>query len=364
MLEKRLSSALGLAAAAVLTLSLVAGSRAEEAAEKTSANDPRLKALLERAPGADLNGDGVLTSAEAREFMARQKGGQGARLPAPTFANVRYGPAARNVLDFWKADSQTPAPVVVFFHGGGFVSGDKSMISPEAIRLCRAAGISIAAANYRFITTDPFPAPMLDGARAIQFIRWKAKEWGADPSRVAAYGGSAGAGMSLWLAFHDDLADAGSDDPVARESTRLTCAGSIAGQSSYNPIVISEWIGAQTAQHPSLKAFYGARPGEDLKSPRLLKLYDEASAITHLTRDDPPVWLFYTEPDSPLPANARPGQGIHHPIFGRKLKEAMDKLGIECVYLHNSEFKGNPTQSMVDFFIRHFGMEKGKSAAP
>ncbi len=65
---------------------------------------------------------------------------------------------------------------------------------------------------------------MHDAARAVQFLRSKAAEWRLDPQRFGAYGISAGATTSLWLAYHDDLADAGGADPIARLSTRLQVA--------------------------------------------------------------------------------------------------------------------------------------------
>src|SRR5436853_7896383 len=46
--------------------------------------------------------------------------------PAPTVTNITYGPDASNKIDFWKANSAAPAPVVVFIHGGRFRAGDKS----------------------------------------------------------------------------------------------------------------------------------------------------------------------------------------------------------------------------------------------
>src|SRR5262249_41628078 len=144
--------------------------------------------------------------------------------PKPDVANARYGPHQRHVLDLWKAKSDRPTPLVVFIHGGGFRGGDKKNLSPVLLNLCLKAGLSVASINYRLSQHAPFPAPMHDGGRAIQFFRFKAKEWNLDPRRIAATGGSAGAGISLWLAFHDDLADPGSKDPVARESTRLSCA--------------------------------------------------------------------------------------------------------------------------------------------
>jgi acetyl esterase/lipase len=277
-------------------------------------------------------------------------------LPPPDVKDAKYGAHERNVLDLWKAKSDKPTPVVVYIHGGGFRAGDKSSLSPALLARCRDAGISVAAINYRLSQHAPFPAPMLDGARAVQLLRSKAKDWNLDPARVAATGGSAGAGISLWLAFHDDLADPKSDDPVARQSTRLSCAAVLGAQTSYDPRWIKEKIGGRAHEHPALMPFYGLK-ADELDSPRAHKLYEEASAINYLTKDDPPVFLFYNEPKGPLPGDAQPGQGIHHPNFGVALKEKMEPLGIECVLRHQDDYRGKKNtlpEEMTDFFVKHF----------
>ena len=148
----------------------------------------------------------------------------------PDVENASYGPHERNVLDLWKAKPQRPTPLVVHIHGGGFRAGDKSSLSPALLDLCLNAGISVATINYRLSQQAPYPAPMHDGARAIQFLRSKAKEWNLDARAIAATGGSAGAGISLWIGFHDDMADAKSADPVKRQSTRLSAMGVLAAQ--------------------------------------------------------------------------------------------------------------------------------------
>ncbi len=73
-------------------------------------------------------------------------------------------------------------------------------------------------------------------------------------------GGSAGACTSLWLAFHDDLADPKSDDPVARESTRLTCAAVTGAQTSLDPKQVREWI--VNANYGGHAFGYGVKPEE------------------------------------------------------------------------------------------------------
>lgn len=273
-------------------------------------------------------------------------------LPEPDIANAKYGPHERNVLDVWKAKSETPTPLVVYIHGGGFAAGDKRSLNPALLDACRKAGWSVAAVNYRLSPGVSFPAHYLDCGRAIQFLRQNAKEYNLDPKRVAATGGSAGAGTSLWLGFHEDLADPKSDDPVLRESTRLTSMAVMGAQSTYDPRVIKEIVGGRAHEHRALAGFYGLKPDE-FDSDRAHKLYEDASPITHLTAGDPPVLAFYNEPKGPLPPDAQPGQGIHHPNFGTYLKERMDKLNIECRLLHQDE-RPDLVREVVAFFGKHF----------
>jgi acetyl esterase len=284
--------------------------------------------------------------------------------PRPDIVNIRYGPHGRNVLDVWQAKPKPgqagPAPLVVFFHGGGFRSGDKSSIPSRLVSTCLDAGISVASANYRLSKTAPFPAPMLDGARAIQFVRFKANELGIDPGRIAASGNSAGAGIALWVGFHDDLADAGSDDPIARKSSRVACLGVEGAQTSYDPRFIKQTIGGRAHEHPALRWFYGIRSDAELDSPRTHRLYREASPLSYVSADDPPAILFYAEPNAPLPAGAKPGQGIHHPRFGAALKSRLDPLGVECILRHRADYpmQDDPNEDlfrdMTAFFARQF----------
>ena len=281
----------------------------------------------------------------------------------PTHADVAYGPHERNVLDFYEAKSDKPTPLVVFIHGGGFVGGNKNSVNPTMVVASNEAGISVASLHYRFVNgTDViFPTPQLDCARALQFLRSKAAEWNIDPRRVACYGGSAGAGISMWLGFHEDLADPTSDDPVSRQSTRIVAIGTQGGQSTYDPIKIKELIGGRAWEHPSIFKVHGVKTAEEAlhPTPEKQKLYDEGSAITHLTKDDAPLYMVYSEADIVPPADSRPGDYIHHPNFGKQLKKAMDDLGIENIYVHTADAKGrNPQMEMLEFFKKAFAKVK------
>lgn len=268
--------------------------------------------------------------------------------PPPDVADFKYSPHQRNVFDLWLAKSDRPTPLVVYIHGGGFYTGDKSALHAALLDDCLKAGISVASVNYRLSPEVKFPAHYRDCARAIQTLRLHAKEWNLDPARVGATGGSAGAGTSLWIGFHDDMADPSSDDPVLRQSTRLTCMAVSGAQTTYSPLAIQKIVGGRAHEHPALRSFYGLKEG-DAESPDILEQYEQAAPITWLTADDPPVYAYYYEPDRPLPPDAKPGQGIHHPNFGRQLKAAMDKLQIRCVVRHKDE-GADGDREMAEFF--------------
>ncbi len=351
-----------------LLLTVVTGGHiwAEEPSkvEKPKA-DEQLQKLLKQFPEADANKDGVLTREEAREYRQKvlaEQAKKAAEAVKPTQADVKYGPANRNVLDIFQARSERPTPLVIYIHGGGFVAGNKT-VAPAVLKLYLDAGISVAAIHYRFVDGKDviFPVPQHDGARALQFLRSKAREWNIDPKRVACFGGSAGAGISMWIGFHEDLADPKSDDPIRRVSTRIQAIGTFGGQGTYDPIQIKELIGGRAWEHPSIFKVYGVTTADEAlhPTPEKQKLYDESSAITHLTRDDPPLYMVYSEADGPLPPDAKPGQGIHHPNFGKQLKQKMDGLGIENVYVFTPDAKGrNVNAEMLEFFQKQFAKVK------
>lgn len=136
----------------------------------------------------------------------------------------------------------------------------------------------------------------------------------------------------MWLAFHDDLADPDSDDPVERQSTRLTCIAVRNAQSSYDPR-FAEKIGIPRPnfeRHPFFMPFYDIRPDE-IDTPRAYKRYELASPITYLSKDDPPALLMYNYPNEEVTDETSLGLIVHRPKFGIALKEQMDKLGIECI---------------------------------
>jgi acetyl esterase/lipase len=251
---------------------------------------------------------------------------------------VPYGTHERQVLDFWKAESTAPTPLVFFIHGGGWNGGDKSGVAAVSDYL--KAGISVVAINYRLVPQaqaagikPPVQWPLHDAARALQFVRSKAKEWNLDKTRIGAAGGSAGACSSLWLAFHDDRADPKSDDPVARESTRLFCAAVNGAQTTLDPKEMREWtpnsrygghafgfLGDPEKKLSQFEQFYQGRD-------QIRDWIKEYSPHALVSADDPPIFLFYNAPPALGQDQADP---THTSNFGVKLQEKLRSVGVPC----------------------------------
>lgn len=298
----------------------------------------------------------LLATLAAATAMAQPPMAMTETKPVPEYRNLAYGPHERHVLDLWQAKEEGPRPLVIFFHGGGFAGGDKWNMPRELLDACLEKGISVASANYRLARTAPFPAPMLDGARVVQFLRHRAQSLNLDPTRFAAVGNSAGAGISLWVAFHDDLREEDNADPVLRESSRLQCIAVIGGQGTYDPRFIKKHIGGRTYEHPALPPLFGLSL-EELDSPKAFAVYEKAAAMTYISADDPPLFGFYTEPWDMLPpypddsdtilhpefgkeveGQPKPGALIHHPQFGVALKEKLEPLGVPVVLKHREDY--------------------------
>ncbi len=268
----------------------------------------------------------------------------------PTFANVSYGLHPADVLDFWRAEGKGPRPLLVYIHGGGWTGGDKKQ-NPASIRPFLDKGISYAAINYRLTGEAPLPAPVHDAARAIQFLRTQADEWNIDTKRIALTGGSAGACTSMWLLTHDDLADPDAKDPVLRQSTRVCAAAVSAGQTSIDPKVIEGWLGPNVLKHRMINMAVGepTMEGALANYDKHHALYVEFSPYNHVDAGDPPLFMTYGG-NMTLPSQDA-GHGIHHPVYGVKMKEKADACGMQCHLLIPGVSKSEKYQNATEFLL-------------
>ena len=292
---------------------------------------------------------GSITSITTEGFAQRRAANQGPRME-PTVSNVSYGEHERHVLDFYKAESASPTPLVLYIHGGGFTRGSKDTINQETLKQLLRAGISVAAIHYRLAGQVPLPAAHEDAQRAIQTLRSNADKWNFDKTKVGAFGASSGAQLCMWLAYQDDQADPKSSDPLARESTRLAFVAPLNGQITNDFDWWLENLPGYDELHRDKAEIFGTND-KDIQT----AIADKVSVISHVSADDPPTYMNYgMAPGDPIPEGDRAtAWKVHHVIFGVTLKEELDALGVEAhLNYPNADSK---YKSEAAFFIDKFG---------
>jgi hypothetical protein len=268
----------------------------------------------------------------------------------PTDKDIDYGDHEKEKMNFWKCDSESHIGVLLDIHGGGWMGGGKDE-SKRPSQLQK--GYHLASISYPLVNEGDKQPQMLHAAlRAVQFLRYKAKEWNIDPTRIVATGGSAGGCSSLLVALHDDIASPKSKDPIERQSSRIAGALVAGAQTTMNPFIIKERIGEKTFGNPMPYQPFGAETIEELTNnwEEYRNLVLQCSPLSHLTKDDPPLHLFYNV-NREFPTSKSPN-GIHSPIFGEIMLEACKKIGVECHLQYHEKDRAQPKVSREEFLNR------------
>ena len=151
-------------------------------------------------------------------------------------------------------------------------------------------GYTVFSLNHRATPRFQFPAPLEDVQRAVRFIRFHATEYGIDPDRIGAVGGSSGGHLVSLLGVMEGQGDAGDSDPVNRVSAKVQTVVARAAPADF----------AATEPGPTRVALLGAFASEDpgsLESRR----YREVSPVSYVSKDDPPFLLLHGDADPIVP---------------------------------------------------------------
>jgi cation diffusion facilitator CzcD-associated flavoprotein CzcO/acetyl esterase/lipase len=126
--------------------------------------------------------------------------GAAGRPPGPAVAEITDatlpGPAGPLYYRLYRPAGAGPHPLVVYFHGGGWVIGDYAADDPFCRDLCARAGAIVISADYRHAPEARFPAAIEDGFAAVRWIAAHAAELGGRPDRLAVCGWSAGGNIA------------------------------------------------------------------------------------------------------------------------------------------------------------------------
>lgn len=111
------------------------------------------------------------------------------------------GPAGPVKIRHYIPEGKGPFPVIVHFHGGGFIMGDLETHDAQCRLLCRETGCIVTAVDYRLGPEHPYPAGHEDCFAALSWASAHAAEFGGDAGRIGVAGDSAGGHLALYCAL-------------------------------------------------------------------------------------------------------------------------------------------------------------------
>jgi triacylglycerol lipase len=192
-------------------------------------------------------------------------------------ADLNYGPDERNKLDVFAPTQKPshPTPVVIFFHGGAYVRGDKTTagtpFSGNIAAFWVRNGFVGVNATYRLAPQHQWPAGAQDVGAAAKWVRTNIGAYDGDPNRIVLMGHSAGASHVAGYLFHKQFQPASGDDGVI---------GAILLSGGYDPT---------SGMTDGRRAYYG----EDQR------LYAARSPLRHVTARATPIVIGFAEYDPP-----------------------------------------------------------------
>lgn len=226
---------------------------------------------------------------------------------------------------------------LVWIHGGAWTAplgyGEPQRKGDGLPQVFLDAGFTVFSINHRGIPAFPYPAAVEDALRAVRFIRHHAARFGIDPDRIGAVGFSSGGHLASLLGVMDGNGNPDSRDPVERESAKVQAVAVAGGpQDLLGP-------GAENSPaYPALLTFMGGTPEE------VAERYREASPITYVSSDDPPVLMVHGDADLTVPFDQ-----------SERMQEAVEAVGVpvELVRIPGGDHGAGDLSAMVRWLARH-----------
>lgn len=221
---------------------------------------------------------------------------------------------------------------VIVCPGGGYTSLAYDKEGTRIAEWLNGEGISAFVLSYRLAPRYHYPAPIQDGERAVRWVRAHAAEYGVSPDRIGAWGFSAGGHLVGMLGTQFDAGKRDASDAVERVSDRPDFV-----IVSYGGLTLDPNVARKGAMQPLMGDKASAALAQELSPDR------------HVSKGDPPFFLYATQPDEKVPvlstvvffeALTRAGVPAEMHIFergphGTALGSAYPTLSVWPTLLHN-----------------------------
>jgi alpha-L-fucosidase 2 len=208
----------------------------------------------------------------------------------PTQENLVYGVAdgQQLTMDYYAPAGPGPHPIAIIIHGGGYIGGtSRNGSEAYCADFLAPAGYAVFAPNYRLAPKNPYPYMVYDIERAVRYLRHHAREWNADPGKIAVVGGSAGGFLSNMVGLLNATGVPQAKDPVDRESARVQAVVTLFAQSSFATVPLNANVHALL--DPLIK-----EKGE-------AEALRESAPITYVSKDAPPFLQILGDQDEYIP---------------------------------------------------------------
>lgn len=321
-------------------------------------------ALRKNFDRVDRDGDGSISREEHERARAawqrlrnQSEGAVEGREAEPEGVEVRRdldyvgGGNPRQTLDLVQpvGKGDEALPLVVFVHGGGWRTGSKEGGMSRLLPLVKSGHYAGATLNYRLTGEAPWPAQIHDCKAAIRYLRGRAAEFGIDPEKIAIWGTSAGGHLVSMLgtsggveALEGDLGEF--DD----ESSRVSCVVNYFGPVNFLTMVEQKSTIDRSRGRKYPEALLLGGPVQDLT-----EAARQASPVTWISKDDPPVLTAHGTKDPIVPF----AQGEE---FHRELTKAGVASHLLPVEGAGHGFRAPEVEEKVKAFLARHLREAGK----
>jgi acetyl esterase/lipase len=240
-------------------------------------------------------------------------------------------------------------PVIVFFHGGGWMQGDRSDGAGRLMPFVRTGEYAGISAGYRLSGEAQWPAQIHDSKAVIRWVRANAARYGFDPDRIGVWGRSSGGHLALMLGLTGDVpALEGTLGSHTSVSSQVSAVANFFGISEFLAIIDQpSEIDRTRADAPEARLIGNALADD----PETAKA---ASPITYVSRNDPPILTVHGTEDRIVPYD----QSV-------RLDAALQKAGVPSYFVTvagagHGDFAGavdGRVKAMFDKYLREQNVE-------